>query len=133
MSFLFCKAIILSTEKVSTEPSTSKWQISAIAGFKTNKLKPPIQQRFTQGKTLNIFKQKNWKTYSYLKKKVSTHTCCSINLSRKPFQCCIISRRKVLIKTLITVHYILTPCQKFPLHHWKYLLTKTWFWQVTEV
>lgn len=133
MSFLFCKAIIFSTEKVSTAPSTSKWQISAIAGFKTNKLKTPNQQHLTQGKTLSIFKQKNWKTYSYLKKKVCTHTCCSINLSRKPFHCCIISRRKVLIKTLITVHYILTPCQKFPLHHWKYLLTKTWFWQVTEV
>lgn len=133
MSFPFCKAIILSTEKVSMAPSTSTWQIPAIAGFKTNKLKTPNQQHSTQGKTLNVFKQKNWKTYSYWKKKVCEHTCCSINLSRKPFHCCIISRRKVLIKTLITVHYILTPCQKFPLHHWKYLLTKTRFWQVTEV
>lgn len=133
MSFLFCKAITLSTERVSMAPSTSNWQISAIAGFKTNKLKPPNQNRLTQGKTLNVFKQKHWKTYSYWKKKVCTHTCFSINLSRKPFHCCIISTRKVLIKTLITVHYILTPRQKFPLHHWKYLLTKTWFWQVTEV
>lgn len=131
MIFLFCKATMLSTEKFSMAPSTSKWQISAKATFKTSKLKTP-NQCLTRGKT--FFKQKNWKTYSYWKeKKVCAHTCCSINLSRKPFHCCIISRRKVLIKTLITVHYILTPRQKFPLHHWKYLLTKTWFWQVTEV
>lgn len=73
MSFLFCKAIILSTEKVSKAPSTSKRQISAIAGFKINKLKNPNQRRLTQGKTLNIFKAKNWKTYSFLKEKKYAH------------------------------------------------------------
>lgn len=62
------------------------------------------------------------------------HTCYSpINPSRKLFLLYIMSNRKVLIKTLITVHYILTHCQKFPLHHWKYLLTQTCFWQVTGV
>lgn len=46
------------------------------------------------------------------------HTCYSpINLSRKSFLLYIMSNRKVLIKTLITAHYILTRCQKFPLHH----------------
>lgn len=67
MIFLFWKAIMLSTEKFSMAPSASKWQITAKATFKTNKLKTPNQQRLTRGKT--FFKQKNWKTYFYWKKK----------------------------------------------------------------
>ena len=58
------------------------------------------------------------KIFQLFFKKHYMHTCYSpINPSRKPFFLYIMSNRNVLIKTLITVHYILTHCQKFPLHH----------------